>query len=270
MDIAEIQTALEKVSCALDLARKIVGVSFLFNQDEYERAEARSPGARMPFCVMVKRAMLGYAVKAVLDDFGCRASARALGIVEPDEFYTSGRHYRRLGLYRDLVVAKDVRRNMTICRHRAHGVMVKPLANCSEAPDVVLLVCIPYQAMRVVQAYTYQFGYHTEFKMAGNQALCSECTAHPFESNSINVSMLCAGTRYMAGWRDDELAIGFPFHQFLPIVDGLCATMNPTEPDRKKAEIEARLRECGRKHVTIEYGRNYYTGLYLTQKGTGN
>ena len=268
MNIAELQEALEKVQCALDLTRKIVGISFLFDPDEFDRADARPPAARMPYCVMVKRAMLGNSIKAVAEDFGCRASARALGIIEADEFFSSGRHYQRLGLYRDLIVAKNIRQNMTICQHRAYGVMVKPLEAYTHAPDVVLLVCTPYQAMRVVQSYTYQFGYHTTFKMSGNQAICSECTAYPFESNSINISMLCAGTRFMAGWGDDELAIGLPFNHFLPIVDGLYATLNPTEPDRKKARIEARLVERQRQDLVVEYGRNYYSGLYLTQKGT--
>lgn len=268
MNIAEIQATLEKAYCALDLERKIVGVSFLFDSDEFERADARPPAARMPYCVMVKRAMLGNSIKALFDDFGCRASARALGIMDTDEFFSSGRHYRKLGLYHDLVIAKNIRQNMTICRHRAHGVMIKPLEACTQAPDVVLLACNPYQAMRVVQAYTYQFGYHTHFKMSGNQAICSECTAYPFESNSINISMLCAGTRHMAGWRDEELAIGFPFHFFLPIVEGLYATVNPIEPDRKKVGIEARLMERNRNDLQLEYGKNYYSGLYLTQKGT--
>lgn len=267
MNTMELQEALDKVYCALHLKRKIVGVTFLFDQEEFDQANAQRLPARMPYCVMVKRAMLGHSLKAVFDDFGCRASARALGIMETDELFSSGRHYRRLGLYRDLVTAKNVRQNMTICQHRACGVMVKPVEQHERAPDVVLLVCTPYQAMRVVQGYTYQFGYHTNFKMAGNQAICSECTAYPFESNSLNVSMLCAGTRFMAGWGDDELAVGLPFHLFTPIVEGLYSTLNATEPDRKKAEIEVRLADRQRDDLTVEFGKNYWTGLYLTQQG---
>lgn len=85
--------------------------------------------------------------------------------------------------------------------------------------------------------------------------------------SSINVSLHCAGTRFMAGWGDDELAIGFPFNKFLPIIDGLYATLNQTEPDRKKTAIESRLKEQHRNDLTIQYGKNYYTGLYLTQTG---
>lgn len=267
MDIKAIKEAVEKTNCAINLKRQVVGVKFLFDQVEFNQAKAKPFTAKMPYCVMVKRAMLGKKIKAVFENFGCLSSARTLGLMEPDEMFSSGRHYRRLGLYRDLVVAKNTRQRMTLCRHKAYGVMIMPLEEFDDEPDVVLLVGTPYNAMRIVQAYTYMFGVHTAFKMSGNQALCSECTAYPFENNSINVSLLCAGTRFMAGWGDDELAIGFPFNKFLPIIDGLYATLNPTEPDRKKTAIESRLKEQHRNDLTIQYGKNYYTGLYLTQTG---
>ena len=266
MDTIKIEQALDKAYCALALKRKIVGVKFLFDQEEFNQADAKPLTVKMPYCVMVKRAMLGNKIKAVFENFGCLSSARTLGLMEANDFFSSGRHYRKLGLYQNLVVAKNTLQQMTICQHKAYGVMIMPLEEFIDEPDVILVVSSPYQAMRVIQAYTYVYGVHTAFKMSGNQALCSECTAYPFENNSINVSMLCAGTRFMAGWGDDELAIGFPFNKFLPIIDGLYATLNLTEPDRKKAPIESRLQERQRDDMDIEYGKNYYTGLYLTQK----
>ncbi|MCB2218731.1 DUF169 domain-containing protein [Desulfofustis glycolicus] len=266
MDKTLLLDTIDKLHCALELRRKPVGTTFLFDQEGFERANANALTTRMPYCVMVKRASLGNSIKAVLKDFGCLASARALGIVEPDDFFMSGRHYNRLGLYRDLSVSKSVRRNMTLCQHRAHGVMVKPLAEHHTEPDVVLLICTPYQAMRIVQGYTYQFGYYDGFKMCGNQAICSECTAYPFETNNINISMMCAGTRFMAGWREDELAVGLPFNRFLPLVQGLWETLNPTEPDRNKKQIQSRLEKSEVNSLDIEFGKNYYSGLYRTQK----
>jgi uncharacterized protein (DUF169 family) len=269
MSSETIRDALGKVRCALDLKRRPVGVRFLFDPDQYEQADAGALSVRVPYCVMGKRATRGHGAKAVLENFGCMGAARALGIIEPDDYFTSGRHYQKLGLYRDLSVCKNIRRNMTLCRHKARGIMVKPLGDYQQdpdTPDVVLLVVNPYQAMRVIQAYTYIFGYHTSFKMSGNQAICSECTAYPFETNAINVSLLCSGTRFMGGWKDDELAIGFVFNKFTAVVDGLYATLNLTEPDRKKVDIETRLSQRNNDDLEIVYGRNYYTGHYLPRK----
>lgn len=261
MDSEAVKDAVIDTGCALDLKRKIVGVRFLFDEEEFNNARSKKLKGRMAYCVMVRTAMAGKSLKAAVDNFGCMGGAKALGAVEPDEESLSGRFYRRLGLYRDLATSRNVQRTMTFLRHRLYGVMVKPLDKYEEEPDVVLMAADPYNTMRIVQSYSYVFGFKTGFRMSGNQAICSECTAVPYESNDINVSLLCSGTRFKAGWGDDEMAVGFPFNRFLPIVRGLYATLDAVEPDEKKAEIEKRCRERNRPVPRIQYNKNYYTGL---------
>ncbi|MGD9504785.1 MAG: DUF169 domain-containing protein [Syntrophobacteraceae bacterium] len=263
MDKQKLKDAIIRANCALKLERKIVGVKFLFSEEEFEKADGKRLKSRMPYCVMVKAAMSGKPVKARLENFGCMSSARALGVLAVDEFAASGRHYDRLGLYQDLATSKNVHKNMTMCKHQAHGVVIKPVEEFCEAPDVALIITKPYNVMRIVQGYTHIYGCQTSYKMAGNQAICSECTAYPFESNSINVSLLCSGTRHMGKWGDDEMGVGMPFNKLLPMIEGLCATVSLTESNRKKAEIEARMNAKGRSDLKIEYDRNYYTGLYV-------
>ncbi|HEX2965688.1 MAG TPA: DUF169 domain-containing protein [Syntrophorhabdaceae bacterium] len=254
------ETALD-LYCVLNLKQKIVGVKFLFDAQEFAKAKARPLKRKMAYCVMVRSALTGKSLKATTENFGCMGGARALGAIDLDETSLSGRFYNRLGLYQDLSTSKNVQQTMTFCQHKLYGVMVKPLEEYNDEPDVVLTVTTPYNAMRVIQAYTHVSGYKTSFKIAGNQAICSECTAYPFESNDINVSLLCSGTRYKAGWGDDEMAVGFPFNLLFSIVKGLYATLDMVEPDEKKAEIESRCSESGRKAPAIHYGKNYYTGL---------
>ena len=258
-----VKSAVTKANCALKLDRKIVGVKFLFTQEEFNSAEAKKLEVKMPYCVMVKLGMGGRAVKATLDNFGCLSSARALGILEVEELVSSGRHYRKSGLYQDLITSKNVFNNMTMCKHKAYGIMIKPVEEYEEAPDVVLIITKPYNAMRIIQGYTHIYGCNTAFKMVGNQAVCSECTAYPFESNNINVSLLCSGTRFMGGWDDEEMGIGIPFNRFISVIEGVYATLNPTEPNKKKSEIESRLKEQDSIDLEMEYDKNYYTGLYL-------
>ncbi len=256
-----IKEAVKKAHLALKLDRKIAGVKFLFSEDEFEKADAKKLSGKLAYCVMVKAAMSGKGTKASARSFGCMGAAKALGVVEPDEMSSSGRFYQKLGLYQDLTISKNVQRNMTFCGHKAYGVMVKPVDAYDEEPDVVLIVTTPYNGMRIIQGYTHMFGYNTSYKIAGNQAVCSECTAFPFESNNINVSLLCSGTRFKAGWGDDELVIGFPFNQFLSIIKGIHATLDLTEPNEKKSEIEARCQKTGEAAPEIHYDKNYYTGL---------
>jgi len=258
MDKAQVKQSVIKANCALELSRKIVGMKFLFTEEEFQQADAKTIKAKMHYCVMVKTAMSGIGIKAAAEHFGCPGSARVLGITEPEELFISGRHYRRLGLYQDLVTAKNIRNNMTLCQHKAYGVMIKPLEEFEQAPDIVLIVTNPYNAMRIVQGYTNMYGLYTSYKMSGNQALCSECTAYPFESNNINVSMLCSGTRNVAGWGDDELGIGLPFNRFFSTIDGVYKTVNIVEPNRNKTKIEEKLKQNQLNDLEIEYDKNYF------------
>lgn len=262
MSLNVITDVSSKANCALKLERKIVGVKFISSLAEFQHADAEPFGNRMPYCVLVKLASMGYSRKAHLDNFGCLAAARAFGMVPPSEEWLSGCQYRDRGMYRDVEIAKKVVTNTTNLKLNPYGVMVKPLEAYSSEPDIVIIVSSPYNVMRLIQGYTYTYGTYKNFKLIGNQAFCSECTAYPLDSGDINISVLCAGTRYMAGWGKDEMAIGIPFAKFCGMIDGLYSTVNPMEPNADKAIIEEKLVKTGRKDLEIEYDKNYYTGLY--------
>lgn len=254
-------THAEKISllhCALELDRKIVGVKFLFSEEDYLGADAKPLSHRLNYCVMVKLATSGRALKAVGDSLACLAGARALGLKESDSLHRSGRIGKKLGLYHDMSTAKQVRDGMSFCDHNAYGIMVKPLDQYVEEPDIVIMVSNPYNVMRVIQGYSYYFGLQSSFKMTGNQAICSESTAYPYLSNDINCSMLCIGTRHKAGWTDNELSVSFPFNRFAKIADGVLDTVNIMENNRKKKTIEKKMQADGHSDFAIRYNHNYY------------
>lgn len=250
--------AIAKMYSSLDLERKIVGVKFLFTEDEYNKTAENPLKGGMYYCAMVKAAMSGRAIKATVKHFKCPASAKALGMVEPDELCRSGRHYKNLGLFSDLCVAKSVRNEVTFCNHHAYGVVIKPLETFSDSPDVVIIATIPYYAMRIIQGYTYVFGTQKAFKMTGCQGICSECTAYPYESNNINISMLCSGTRFFAKWRKDEVAIGMPFNKFCDVADGVFSTINAVEMQNEKVKIAKKLKDNNITEIEIDLKRTYF------------
>ena len=257
----EIDRDLQIVKALLGLKREPVGVKFLFDAEQFDGSDAVRQKGKGTYCNMIRRAAAGEEIKADAEGFACLAGARALGIVPSDDFVDSGRHYARHGLYKSLCLSKSVQKDITFIDHKAYGVEIRPLSKFRESPDIVILVLNPYQAMRVVQAYTYNFGVHKEFRLGGNQAFCSECTATPYESCGINLSLLCSGTRAVARWEDDDLAVGMAFDKFSGVAEGLLKTLNAVEPDKKKKEIAQRGEE-GSLDLDIEYGKNYYSGLY--------
>ncbi len=258
MEYDRIRMSVTKMNCALELDRKIAGVKFLFSQADYEASDAKQLKNKLNYCVLVKSAMSGKALKATGDDLACVAGARATGLKDIDDYHRSGQNGKRLGIYHDMVTAKSVRDGMSYCDHNAYGIMVKPLDEYHEEPDVVIIVTNPYNVMRIIQAYSYFYGMQANYKMTGNQAICSESTAYPYLNNDINVSMLCIGTRHRADWKDNELSVAFPFNRFEKITDGLMETINIMDNNKKKETIEKKLQENNFHDLQIKYNYNYY------------
>lgn len=245
-----------RVNSVLEMKRKIVGVKFIHSEDEFSKAEAPNSKKKMSYCRMVKEASIGKKIKSNFDNFSCFAGARALGIVDVDEGYKSGAYYDGCGLYQDLSTAKDATNKITICDHSVYGVLVKPLEDFKLKPEIIIIVTNPFNAMRLVQGYTYKYGPYSDFKMMGNQAICSECTAYPYETDNISLSLLCAGAR-KSGFDQDEVGVGITLNKFRQMVDGLCSTVTPVENNQNKRVIEAKLKRNKINDVDITYNKNY-------------
>ena len=252
------EDSLQKLLSILDMQRKVVGIKFLFTKEDYNKCPVDQAKIPMNYCVMVKLATHGYSIKTNLEFCACSGGTRAIGLDQPSEKFKTGCEYFSFGLYKDLAIAKNEVNNMTFCNHKIYGVMIAPLEKYEEKPDVVIMVTNSYNAMRIIQAYTYEFGTQCNFKMTGNQAICSECTAYPFETNSMNISMLCAGTRYYAGWSDTELALGIPYGKFISLCDGVFETANGAERNEKKEQIYKRLAKTNLDGSNIILNQAYF------------
>lgn len=276
MSLEEKQKLVVQLNNALELKRHIVGVKFFYTEEEFARASAKKLGGYLPYCVMVKSASLGHSLKATRYEFGCAGGALALHAFDaaelyPDkeaDYFRSGKSYfERLKIYKTLDSARKTAQAITILAKKIYGVMLKPLEQYEEDPDVVIIITVPYNIMRLVQGYNYEYGTNCHFKMGGNQAICSETTAYPFESDDINISVLCSGTRGLAKWGQDELSMGIPYHKFPKIVHGVYQTINMLERDPDKKRIEENMAKTNEKIIDIVYGLNYDTGAYKFGKG---
>lgn len=250
------QLASDKLKTFLNLQREPVAVRFLFGEQDYLDNPCSELPAKIAYCVMVRKACDGRHFKVRDQHFRCLSGARALGVLETDEYVMSGQHFSKSGLYEDLCVSHAVQQNITFMPHGTTGVEIGPLKDFVREPHVVLILCTPYAAMRTLQGHVYKSGVQTGIRMAGNQAICSECTAVPHTTGDINLSMLCTGTRFMAKWREDEMGIGIPYPRLHDLLDGIEQTVNPTETDVNKKRIYENQAALG---VALEerYGDNY-------------
>ena len=247
----------KKLHGLLELQRRAVGVK-LVSGSEYGDYEARTLVRPMHYCIGVKCAMAGHSIKLDRRTSGCFGSSRALGLVEPAEDFYSGERGAAMGLYRNAEVAAGVARAFPITPPDTYGVIIKPLEFFESDPDVVLIAAESRTIMRILQGYTHIYGLPTGMHMSGNQAVCVESTVTPMNTGSINVSMMCSGTRYQARWRDNESMIGIPFDRFYGTLEGIEGTVNAVEPDERKKQIKESLLGSGLLEIEIEYGKTYY------------
>ncbi|HYE83547.1 MAG TPA: DUF169 domain-containing protein [Clostridia bacterium] len=253
----DIKAMVEDFNCVLGLERRIVGIKFIFSKEEYELSEVPQARYKLSYCNMVKLAAAGKSLRADLSNFLCIGSAKALGLIKPDSNAISGNIYYSFGLYDSLCTARNVQKDVTFLDHQAYGVIVMPLEKFEVQPDVVIYIVNPYQSMRILQGYAYHHGAAKNIKLVGNSGMCSECTATPYDTNDMNMSLLCSNTRFAAKWKDNELGIGMPFNMFEKVHDGVIKTINACEPNERKMKIIARCKDAGRE-MDISMDSNYF------------
>lgn len=257
------------INSFLDLERKIVGIRFLFTEKEYTDSRFHSFNNKMSYCTTVSKATRGKDYKIKLENFACLAAANALGLYETSPLKEFGKTRLSTNVYANLCISRQISKSMVYCGKGVYGLEVAPLEMFEREPDVVIIITTPYNAMRISQGYAYRHGHIKDVQFAGMQAICQECTSYPFEKNTLNISMMCSGTRMLGGWGIDELGIGIPFYMFDSIVDGIKQTVNPLERNKQKKEIERRLKENQlEEELSIEYNKNYDDGGYFGLEGT--
>jgi len=255
--VIELKKNINKLNAALSMNRKIIGIKFLYSESEFNACEVPQVKYKLSYCKMISLVSKGKSFKANLDNSECNGAINALGLKELSNSAISGKSYYKLGMYNSLGTAKKTQNDVPVMKSCIHGVAAMPLENFTQEPDVVMLIVNPYQAMRIIQGYSFHNGAPKNLKFSGNQGICLECTAAPFENNDINVSVLCSNTRFSAKWDDSELGIGLPFNMFDMVVDGLVKTINPSETDGRKLGVIKRSNDNGC-DIDVNLGENYY------------
>lgn len=253
----------KKLTLALGLKRKVVGIKFVFLKEEYQDLEIEEFSEKMSFCAMTKKAMDGIIGKADASCFTCQGGAETLGITEVSNYVSSGKQFSTFRLYESYAVARQAQEDIIFINQRIYGVVIGPLEDMEDA-DVVMFLGDCRQMMRVIQGYTYHYGMAKNIGMIGNQGICADLVARPFQLNDLNISLLCYGARLHSKAEDGELGAGMPIQMFDDVVRGILETINSALGDPEKKELLSRLNTPNELGVEIEFGKMY--GSYL--KGT--
>lgn len=248
----------------LDMERRPVGILFFKDEESYQKFEIPERTSKVTYCNAVNLASKGENIKIRKAHQGCVNGRTAFGFTPVPPPIASGKGRLSKNIYNDLETSKSVSDEMLFLKEDAiFGMALMPLENFNVEPDVVVIISKAYNIMRIVHGYSYFHAYSPTFKTVGLQAVCHDLTTLPYETDGINITFLCPGTRLMANWHPDEMGIGMSWKYWYEIVEGIIQTTNPFERNNKKREIIKKLKKNNIDSSTIELNKNYDTGTYL-------
>ena len=173
-------------------------------------------------CEMVQTARLdGTQFYATADEQTCKGGAAVMGIIDMPENVANGEFYHKLGAFESVGAAKNTVDLIPKADSKSKAVLYAPLVSAEFAPDMVIVLGNPKQAMQIVQADIYKEGGRIETGVAGKQSLCGDIVAHTLNTDSIQLSLACAGSRSHAKVADDELIVGIPAGRMEQLVNSL-------------------------------------------------
>lgn len=226
---ANVVNALDSLRETIHLDKEPVAITLLFTKEEFDAYPAEQMKAKAPYCVMVKAAAVnGKGVKTTLENHGCDGATTALALEPSTDEIESGRTYFSYNLYSSVATARRLRKSVKILDIKesvTYGVAIVPLSQCEKTPDVIISVCNPYQAMRMIQGYEYFTGVKPQIDMGAMGAMCSEATVAPYVSGEMNVSVMCPSTRMLCKWEESDLLVGIPYELFEMISEGVASTI---------------------------------------------
>lgn len=159
------------------------------------------------------------------------------------------------------------------------AVTLKPLELEKGRPDVVVLISNPSTLMEVLQVYNKASGKRLESSCSSSgSAIAGEATALPYMEDRPNVTLLCGGARSIGGFKEDELAMGFPYTDFSEltrqlsepdVTDALCGCVMDDLPDHLIEAFEEMNFDKSTDHFHGYY-RDRALRLYLNQDDSGS
>lgn len=257
-----IKESINLIESYLDLDRKPVGIKFFFDQEEFDNFEVNQRDRKVTYCNSVQLASKGHEMKLTKENQGCPNGAFALNFTDVPPPISSGKGRFSKNIYKDIETSKQINDDMKFMEERPYGIAVMPLESYKIDPDVVIVVGSSYNVMRMIQGHGFFNGYTNNLRTVGLQAVCQDLTTYPYNTDDINISLLCPGTRLVADWVADEIGIGIPFGKWFEIVEGVKETTNPFERDNNKEAIIKRLEERGLDTSGIKLNENYDDGSY--------
>ena len=210
----------EIIENKIKLESKPVAMKLIKNEDElpegYDLIDEK-----IRHCEMVRKASLGEKFYSTIEQQLCLGGAGAIGLRDMPEKLANGEKYYSLGRFKNLETAKKLTSKLSIVKERFWGIVYAPLDEADFEADVVEIITRPVGGMKLAQSIVYKSGEKITPSFAGIQSLCGDAFSNPYNSNNVNFTLGCDGSRKSADIKDDEMIVGISKAKFDEVISGL-------------------------------------------------
>ncbi len=167
----------------------------------------------------------GWTIVVTEEDINCKAARVIYGWDPITEESVDWMNLFSLGLYsKDMATSEKFGGHLYRLDNACQALAISPLVRTRVVPDMVLIYCLPAQAMRLIQAYLYSEGGVLEFSSAGRMGSCHEGIAKALITGEPQLVILGNGDRIWGGAQDSEVMFSCPREKLGILVEGLEAT----------------------------------------------
>lgn len=216
-----LQEKSQRVKQILGLATSLVGVKFLFAENEIPEKIEKLHGHR--YCQALMKAR--HAKHVILDAEGiaCPAAAAAFGFKPLPDGLKTGKGLVGFGIVNKEETGKTMFEGMTtLPQGKLKALYLFPLETAEIEPDIVVVEDETEKLMWFALAnLNVKGGQRVESSTAILQATCVDATTIPYVQQKFNMSMGCYGCRDATDICPNETVLGFPFQDFTAIADSL-------------------------------------------------
>lgn len=164
----------------------------------------------------------GWTIAVTEADINCKPARSVYGWDTPTTEEIQWAEAFNTGLYaKDRITGSKFAQHLYSLNGEFAGLVISPLTRTKVKPDVVMIYCLPAQAMRFVQGYLFMEGGVLEFSAAGKVGSCHEGVIKTIKTNKPQYVTLGNGDRIWGGAQDHEVLFACPGEKLDILMKGL-------------------------------------------------
>ena len=179
-------------------------------------------GGRHRACGAILAARNGEAINLTSESCSCKGGIHHLGLGPPREGLEAFLVYEEK-LWSSLAVARRMRYGINKEAPPPLGlakfVVFSPLERAELKPDLVLFLCDPEQACRLIALASFDEGLLPKANLGG--PLCWSAITYPLVTGNLNVSMGDITARRMEGYDPEELIVSIPINKMPQVIGSI-------------------------------------------------